>query len=418
MPRDRARSLIADTTGLLASALFLCALLYGVQAIQRAPGVDYYQFWVMSRAASGPTRDTLYTVETSRQTGLEQLARARALPESSRFRRAAEWNQRTNPDVLDPISTPFYYAVIGSLATGDYELDYLVHQTLGTVAFVLGLIGLCRGFGYPWPATLLAASLVMLFFGPLQSDLQAANVNRLQLAGLVGVLLLLRGGDARGLFFGGLTLALLIAYKPNLALVPVLLLATWAIHSRWRELGLGAAGLVAGSALGFLVGAWYFGSFGCWPDWLAVTQRVLGTPYPIENFNVSLATLIHANTGSNVSLWLTLGILASYGVCLFRGKARGDSDLLAIGAGCLIPLLSAQIAWDHYFVLTLPLLLYFLRPESPLSERLLALAALLLVAQSPLNVIVPLETAQNVALGFAISTTALLVLTLRCVLRA
>ena len=72
-----------------------------------------------------------------------------------------------------------------------------------------------------------------------------------------------------------------------------------------------------------------------------------------------------------------------------------------------------QIAWDHYFVLTLPLLLYFLRPESTLLERCLAVAALLLIAQSPLNVIAPLETARQVAIAFALSTTALLVLTLR-----
>ena len=409
--------MLADTTALLAGALFLCSVLYSVQEIQRARGVDYYQFWVMSRAAASPASDSLYSVETSRQIGLEYLDRARSSPESSRIREAAEWNQQTNPDVLDPISTPFYYAAVGSITTGEYDRDYWVYQALGSVAFVLGLIALCRMYHYPWPAALLAATLVLLWFGPLHSDVQAANVNRLQFAALVGVLLLLRRNDARGFTLGGLALALLVVFKPNLALVPVLLVATWAILGRVRDLKFGAAGLAAGSTLGFLVGSWLFGSVHCWPDWLGVTQRLLSKPYPIENFNVSLATLIYSNTGLNVSVWLTLGIMASYCACVFRGKPRGDSDLLAIGAGCIIPLISVAIAWDHYFLLTLPLLLYFLRPESELLERLLALAALLLIAQSPLNLILPLQSAQQVAIGFAISTTALLVLSLRRVSR-
>ncbi len=398
----------------MAGALFLCALLYSVQDVQRARGVDYYQFWVMSRAAaSAPTSDSLYSVDTSRQIGLEYLERARSSPESSRFREAAEWNQKTNPDVLDPISTPLYYAAIGAIATGDYDRDYLVYQTIGTLAFVFGLIGLCRVLGYPWPAALLAATLVMLWFGPLHSDVQAANVNRLQLGALVGVLLLLRRNDAAGFTLGGLALAVLVLFKPNLIFVPALLVLTWAIQGRRRDQMFGAAGMAAGCTLGILFGSWFFGSLGCWPDWLSVTQKLLGKPYPIENFNVSLATLIYSNTGANVSLWLTLGIVASYCACVFRGVRRGDSDLLAIGAGCILPLIAVQIAWDHYFLLTLPLLLYFLRPESEMLERLLAVAALLLVAQSPLNVVVPLGTAQQVAIGFAISTTTVLGLTLR-----
>jgi hypothetical protein len=405
--------LLADPTALLAGALFLCAVLYSVQEIQRARGVDYYQFWVMSRAAASPASDSLYSVETSRQIGLEYLDRARSSPESSRFRDAAEWNQKTNPDVLDPISTPFYYALLGSIATGDYDRDYRIFQALGGVAFVLGLIGLCRIFAYPWPAALLAATLVLLWFGPLHSDVQAANVNRLQFAALVASLLLLRRNDARGFFLGGLALALLVLFKPNLAFVPVLLIATWAIQGRRRDLKFGTAGLAAGALLGFLVGSWFLRSFSSWPDWLGVTRRLLSKPYPIENFNVSLATLVYSNTGFDPSVWLTLGIVTSYCACLSRGVLRGDSDLLAIGVGCILPLIAVQIAWDHYFLLTLPLLLYFLRPESELLERLLAVAALLLIAQSPLNIVVPLQTAQQVAIGFAISTTTLLGLTLR-----
>jgi hypothetical protein len=407
----------------------VCALLYGVQAQQRSLGVDYYQFWVMSDAASGPARDTLYTIETSRRIGLEYLARGRALPEPSRFRTAAEWNERTNPDLLDPISTPFYYAAIGALATGDYDRDLLVHQTLGSLAFVAALLGLCRAFGYAWPAALLAATLTLLWFGPLQSDVQAANVNRLQFAGTVLALLLLRRGGARDVFLAGFVLALLCAYKPNLALVPVLLAAAWAVQSCWRELQLGGAGLVSGSALAFLCGAWLFGTPRAWLDWIGVSQKVLAKPYPIENFNVSLATLVHSSTGVNVSLWLALSILAGYGACLWLGRARADAresaaarcfaqDVLAVGTACLLPLVAAQIAWDHYFVLTLPLVLYFLRPDAALAERLVAVVALLLVAQAPLNVVLPLDGARQVALAFAIGSIALLALTLRRVARA
>ncbi len=416
MSHDRARALVSDTTGLLAAALFLCALLYGVQAVQRSLGVDYYQFWVMSRAASGPARDTLYTVETSQRVGLENLERARSLPESARFRDAAEWNQRTNPDLLDPISTPFYYAVIGSLASGDYDRDYFTYQLLGSLTFVLGLIGLCRMLGYSWPGTLLAGTLILLWFGPLQSDVQAANVNRLQFAGGVAALAALHRSDARGVFIGGVLTALLVVFKPNLALVPVLLLATWALRGRGRDLRFGIAGLGTGSLLGIGAGSWFFASVSCWLDWFAVTQRLLAKPYPLENFNVSAVSLIHSLTSVNVSIWLLLAILAGYCACLFRGGRRGAAfhdDVLAVGAGCVVPLISVQIAWDHYFLLALPLLLHFLRPDASPRRRVLSVAVLLLLAQSPLNVVLPLQSAQQVAIAFAIGTSTLLALALR-----
>lgn len=62
-------------------------------------------------------------------------------------------------------------------------------------------------------------------------------------------------------------------------------------------------------------------------------------------------------------------------------------DILLIGFGAMLPVVTSELAWFHYYRFSLPLLQYFLRPADELAgaernagRRLLAFAALVAVA--------------------------------------
>jgi hypothetical protein len=176
---------------------------------------------------------------------------------------------------------------------------------------------------------------------------------------------------------------------------------------------------LAGIAASSLV----FGSWDAWPAWLE-SLREFGQgsspDQPMRN-NVSTARILLELTGRDASgaLSALLWITAAAWIWLHRAPAGGPvafrTEAWAVGLACLFPLIAAPIAWTHYFVLSIPLLVLLIsRPPGPepgvraTVQPGLAMIATLVLAVFPLKEIAGVQS----RVGIAIWTSGALVLCL------
>jgi hypothetical protein len=212
---------------------------------------------------------------------------------------------------------------------------------------------------------------------------------------------------------GGFVLASVVMFKPNVALVPILLCVSWLLDRRWRTLRVQCSGMAAGAAVTVMSSSLVFGSIECWLEWRrAVASLTLGGDrllFGQVRGNLALTQSILETTGHDPVIPLTLGLVAGALGALWwsrvggggphaRGRSRAlHRDVLVTGVGCAIALLAAPLAWVHYFVLAIPLVIFFFRP-SPRSDRLVpkqvwiqrGLAALAVAMFAPSQTLLPL----------------------------
>ena len=162
---------------------------------------------------------------------------------------------------------------------------------------------------------------------------------------------------------------------------------------------------VAGSSL-------FFGSWDCWPAWLeSLRQFGQGSrpDLPMLN-NVSTARILLEFTGRDFSGVLSALLWIGAAAWIWRCRtpaSRSDgfrSEAWATGLACVFPLIAAPIAWTHYFVLAIPLLVLLLSkaPDAEPSASLMiqwgiATLAIGILAGSPLKAITGVESRLAVA---------------------
>jgi hypothetical protein len=373
------------TAATAALLLLVLLALHVDQELRRAAqfdGIDFYQFWAIGLAANAQDLDVYDPAERGRLG--EWLHRRSQRADASPLERAVGPRRRA----LEVFSTPFLYAVFGLAASGDYAADLARFQVASLAAALAGVALLCRQLGYGWSATALAALAVVFWGVPFASDAQAGNVNRLQLGALALCLWLgsPRAAPAWRDALGGLGLALLVAFKPNLALVPALLAAAWAGDGRRRKLAAQAAGFGAGAAAAVAIAAARFGAPGAWLDWIgAIRSLTAGADRrALSAGNTSLAQWLAEASGRDPVAALSLGLVALALASLWLGRGSGPAgaqrDVLVAGLAGAIGLLAAPVVWIHYYVLATPLLLFGLRPGAGAPERFVALLSLALVS--------------------------------------
>lgn len=363
------------------------------RTVIRVPGLDFYQFWSVGRAVVHEGESDVYSATARAELGKRFYERARSEQRSLRERIVAR--ERVQ---LETYSTPFFYVLFGLFSTGDYERDFLTFQGLSLALALVAAALLCRLLGFGWEGTGIAIALLSTPFDPFQAELTVGNVNRLQLALFVSIVWIAsRAHGSRGWIGAGFVLGVWVALKPNTlfaaGLVGLGLLAErrWQAFL-WQALG-GALGVVASVALSSA----FFGSSSCWADWALALQHLLSDfDAPVQAGNFSLIRLLQETTGWNGSL--LLGALVGVGVaaCVFLGirrrplaegdrAARAERDTWLLAIGCTAPLLFAQVGWLHYYLLTLPLFWFLIRPASATraprrSARLAAMASALLIS--------------------------------------
>jgi hypothetical protein len=368
------------------------------------PGIDYYQFWIVGRAVEQRSVENIYAPQDRQHMadlGREVL-RAGPRP-SDRLKKSVEVRAAR----IETFSTPFLYAVVNAVTTGRYDADYDRFLDLGLAATVVSVVLLARVLKYSTAEGLLFAAVMLLWCEPLSSDLRVGNVNQLQLLG-VALYLFVRSGPGiarvphgRRVYdvLGGLTLGLLVAFKPTLVVVPLALAIARVIDRRWDTLW--AEGIAAVVAAGLAVGAGclYLRSASAWWQWkdaLADLEKVSDVSVANGNYTLARAILESNSPGFDVApvlLMLGLAFVAAVLIATRRqyfevlGKAdeqqvRFERDYLVTAIGCGLSVLTLKLAWLHYYLLLVPLLLYVLRPGGwrPAGARAAAGLALALLA--------------------------------------
>lgn len=380
-PSPPAPSWAASPLTLLAVLTLLCALPWAWAYDRDAPSPDFFHSWFVSRAVRQGDRPNVYSPE-GRRALLDAADKARRSPlAGDRERQAAAMCVKfdTPQHGLYTRSTPFLFTVAGLWGTMDYDLACRLHKAVSLGAFLTGIVLLAGVLGFPFPAALLAGVALTLGSSAFLCDTSLGNVNRLQLGGLAIVLALV-GAAAWRLVLAGVLLGLLVLFKPNVLAAAGLLAAVWLIRRRRREAILLSAGGVVGALIALAAARLYFGDWACWGQWLGVFSDVVGGSATVADLNYGLPAVVRETTGLGLS-WLFLpGLLAACAAAAWVGRGRAwappvpddeeeidDSPLrrealLAAALGLAATVLSAQIAWKHYYVLVIPLVLSGLRP--------------------------------------------------------
>lgn len=349
------------TLTIVAALAVLAAIVVTWQKHERAAGLDFYIYYVNSQLPSHAGVDNIYSPETQERIGEEYFARAEA--SGSEIRKYDATRRRR----LDNVSSPFLYTTLRWVSR-DYDLALRQYHVLVLSAFVAGVLLICRRAGVSWAASLFLLAALLLWYRGFEADLRVGNVNSLQLL-LIGAMLW-----CPPVLFGVL-LGLLVAFKPNLILVAILL-SVW----QWRRI----AGVAIGGGIALIAAAINYGSFNVWLQWIGAANQFWHRLQTREERNVAPALSLFQHYGTWISYAIAALLLAIICVVLGRRASRPPSSLLLAGLAILIYLISAPVVWLHYMVLVLPLAIALLRRRS---TAIVSLVALAMIAEVPFELL-------------------------------
>jgi len=391
---------LREPTLILLSIVALSSIASTWLPVHKVPASDFYQFWAVGQEVAAGQPGEIYSGLERKRIGRKYLNQAHFEDDPIRLLAA---RQRV---VLETFSTPFLYAVFGSLSSGNYERDLWTHRALSLVFVVLSVAALCRLLGYGIVSTITAITLFASWFAPLRSDWFVGNVNSFQLGGLVLFLWLsCRFPTTVGHLLGGLVLGLGAMLKPNSALAIGMLLLAWGARRRYAKILLESTGMAVGALTAFIGSSIAFGGPQIWRSWLSALSRLPDDIITFELGNYAPARLVSdwLQVDATLAIALVCGglALATLGRGLWGAVPEGTrdqpglEDILVIALAGLVTLLSSPLSWLHYFVSAIPMLLVVLRPASGLHDdgaswtiaRIAAFAALLAVMMRPLVIL-------------------------------
>src|SRR5262245_45667939 len=131
-PAGRDPLLARQGPGVLLALLLAVALGGMWSSITYAPGIDFYQFWVVGQAVEEKLVDDVYAAAARPRLAQTFFARA-AQSASQRQRAAADFRK----EEVQAASTPFLYTAFWALQSGDYDADLLRYRLLGLACVLL-----------------------------------------------------------------------------------------------------------------------------------------------------------------------------------------------------------------------------------------------------------------------------------------
>lgn len=362
--------------------------------------IDFYQFWLIGDALREGDAGDIYSPEERTRLGLKYYELVKIDETGTDVPRPRAKRAQTAGDrkILETYSTPWLYTVFWALGRGDYTADQRLFQRVSMALYVAGIALLCAMLGYSRGDALIAVAVLLEIFGPFFNDEGLGNVSRFQFGWLVLVAWLLTRprlqwrDEAAGFVLGAT-----IAFKPNIAMVAIVIGFGWLVTGQWKKLARVVAGSIAGAAFAVAASSAVFGSASHWLRWLDAL-RALMRPGQWVDPNYSLARWLREGWGIEAAGTLSVLVPAVALLCLFLGRARvaaaarsSDAasasfarrwDVFLIGLGATVPLVSAELSWFHYYISALILVFYLLRPggvarASPgrLARRAIAFAA-------------------------------------------
>ncbi|PYQ28564.1 MAG: hypothetical protein DMF56_15100 [Acidobacteria bacterium] len=360
------------------TTIALLAALYAIVVTwkknERAAGLDFYLYYVNSQLPSRADVDNIYSPETQERIGEEYYARAQA--SSSELRKYDATRRRR----LDNVSSPFLYTTLRWVSR-DYDRALLQDHALLLIAFIAGVLALCRLARVPWCWSLLLLAALLLWYRGFEADLRVGSVNSLQLAAVAAMLW-------SPPLLAAAILGMLIAFKPNLILIAVVVFIARVVLREWHRLRIEILGGAIGVAIAIVVTAINYGTFRVWLQWNTAANEFFHRLQTRDERNVAPALSLFQQHGTWLGYVIAALLIAivCYGVVRASGApsaGRGAPearttrrDALLVGLAILIYLISAPVVWLHYMVLALPLAIALLRCRWTAIVSLLALAVI------------------------------------------
>lgn len=352
----------------IATLLGALAVIYAVRVTwkqhERAAGLDFYIYFVNAQLAGRDDVENIYDRDVQARIGEEYYERAQR--SNSEIRKYDAQRRR----FVDSVSSPFLYTTL-SWVSRDYERALLQYHALVLFAFIAGSLLVARAVRMRmWIALLLIAGLLLWYRG-FEADLRVGNVNSLQL-------LMLGAALVSPPMLAGAIAGLLVAFKPNLILVPLLLCVARIAKRDWRRLRLEVLGGAIGGLIAFVAATLNYGTPRVWLQWVARANEFYHRlPTRTERNVTPLLEVFHEH-----GAWVSYAIAAllTIAVCIVIVRAKEHDDVLIAGLAIMIYLLSATVVWLHYMVLVIPIAFALMRSRV---TGALALLALLAIAEEP-----------------------------------
>jgi 4-amino-4-deoxy-L-arabinose transferase-like glycosyltransferase len=379
-----------------------CAAIYAASATwrqnERAAGLDYYIYFVNAQLAGRADVTNIYDRDQQARIGEEYYERAQ---QGRSELRKYDANRRR---FVDSVSSPFLYTCL-SWMSRDYDRALQQDHVLVFAAFVIGFLLIARAVRMRLDAALFVLAGLLLWYRGFEADLRVGNVNSLQLLA-IGASLLAPPAIA------GAIAGMLVAFKPNLILLPLLLAVARLAARDWRRLRLEVLGGIAGVLIAIVAAAIRYGSFGIWLQWVSRANEFYHRlPTRTERNVTPLLELFHAH-GAGLSYVTALLLTIIAAAVIWRGRNR--DDVLIAGVAIMIYLLSATVVWLHYMVLVIPIALGLMRRRGTTLVALLALAA---IAEEPFELLTRTAIYPNDAKLLAPAFVALFVCALWAITR-
>lgn len=354
------------------TALAGAAALYATATVwrqnERAAGLDFYIYYVAGQLAGRADVDDIYGAEVQERVGEEYFERARQ--SGSELRRYDAQRRRR----LDLVSSPFLFSTLRWVSR-DYDRALAQYHAFVLFCFIAGVLLLCRASGVSWAVSLFLLAGLLHGYRGFEADLRVGNVSSIQLLALAVAVAVPR---LRWPLLGALLL-----FKPNVMFVPLLFAVARLARREHRLLVRELVEGAAGAAIAFAIASVSYGSPRVWVQWVrAANDFYHRLPTRAERNVTPALALFHAH-GEWVSYVLAAALIAIACIAIRRSKTY-DAPLLA-GLGVLIYLLSANVVWLHYMVLAIPIAIALLRGRG---TAVIAIAALLLIAEEPFEMVV------------------------------
>ncbi|HEX6100576.1 MAG TPA: hypothetical protein VF432_29945, partial [Thermoanaerobaculia bacterium] len=356
---------------ILLNALAGAAALYAVVTVwrqnERAAGLDFYIYYVAGQLAGRADVENIYGAEVQERVGEEYFERAR---QSGSALRQFDAQRRRR---LDLVSSPFLFSTLRWVSR-DYDRALTQYHAFLLLCFIGGVLLFCRAAGVPWWAALFLLAGLLLWYRGFEADLRVGNVNSIQLLALAVVVAWPR---LRWPLLGALLL-----FKPNVMFVPLLFAVSRLARREYRPLLRDLIAGAIGALIAFAVASVSYGSPRVWVQWVSAANDFYHRlPTRMER-NVTPALELFHRYGEWSSYVLAAALIVVACIAIVRSKTN-DAALLA-GLGVTIYLLTANVVWLHYMVLAIPLAIALLRGRT---MALVALAALLLIAEEPFELL-------------------------------
>lgn len=328
-------------------ALFLFATT--IFLLVRAPQApsDYYRFWLAGELRDHTRISDIYAADNSSEIdsfiiGLsDPFAQKELIPITTQKSFSA---------------TPLLYLSFDLISTGSLARDTRNFRILSAILAALGMVVLLNLLNYSFSWSLGAILFFGLFFWPLQFDIRWGNTGLMQL-GFFSILLIIL--KRNWIFLAGCFSAIFVLFKPTVVFVPLAFIALWTGEKQFRRVFIALAGMTSATLATWALTTSYWGEFCKWPQWhQAAYSNVMYGELLDKGFFIAKNNFIFHSS------WMFYLTMLPLCVFSYLMGERKDSMVFVSVLALSVFLLCGPIIQMHYFVLSIPLILWLFRPAA------------------------------------------------------